>query len=105
MPKRNPYKSFFELTDAEKTEAVKEYDHPMPAHRLKPLNKKERLLWDRARAHKPDISIHIHEGQTDIVIHLEPDVLAQARAYAAKNKTNLPAMIDRGLRGLLAFAS
>jgi hypothetical protein len=104
MRKHKPEKSFFELSDAEKTEAVKEFDRPVPAHRMRPLNKKERLLWERARAHKPDVSIYIHEGETDIVIHLEPDIMAQARAYAAKNKTSLPAMIDRGLRGLLAFA-
>ena len=104
MPQKKHNKSFCELTDAEKTEAVREFDHPISARRLKPLNKKERLLWDRARAQKPDVSIYIHEGETDIAIHLEPDIIAQARVYAARNKTNLPAMIDRGLRGLIAFA-
>ena len=102
--KKKQHKSFFQLSDAEREEELKQFDHPIPAHRMRPLNKKERLLWERARAQKPDVSVYIHEGHTDIVIHLEPEILAQARAYAKKNRTSLPVMIDRGLRGLLAFA-
>jgi hypothetical protein len=105
MMRRKRKKSFFELADEEKTEAVKEFDRPLPASRIRPLSRKQRLLWDRAKASTPDVSIHVQEGQTDIVIHLDPDLMAQAADYAAKNKTSLPKMIDRGLRGLLAFAS
>jgi len=101
--KKAQQKSFFQMTDAEKTEAVKEFDHPLPARRFKPLSKKQRLLWDRAKANKPDVSIYVGETKTDVLIHLDPELLAQARAFAAKNKTSLPKMIDRGLRGLLAF--
>jgi hypothetical protein len=103
--KKKTKKSFFELTDDEKTQVVREFDRPIPASRFRPLSKKQRLLWERARANKPDVSIYVGEDKTDVLIHLDPDLLAQARAFAAKNKTSLPKMIDRGLRGLLAFGS
>ena len=92
------------MSGAEKTQAVKEFDRPIPPNRMKPLTKKQRLLWERARAAKPDISIYVHEGRTDVRIHLDPELMTEARAYARKNRTTLPNMIASALRGFLASA-
>ncbi len=97
-------KNFFEMTDEERDEDVKQYDKPIPLSRMKPLSKKARERFERARANKPDVSIYVHDGRADVLIHLDDKLLAQASAYAKKNKTSLPKMIDRGLRGLLSFA-
>jgi hypothetical protein len=105
MAKKKAQKSFFQLTDAEKTETVKEFDRPIPESRLKPLSPKQRLLWERARSSKPDVSIYVHAGRVDIIVHLDPKLMAQAAQFAARNRTTLPKMIDRGLRGVLAFGS
>lgn len=103
MAKKRTPRSFFDLSDAEKTEAVKEFDRPLPESRFKPLTRKQRLLWEKARASKPDVSIHVHDGHVDVVIHLDPELMARANAFATHHRTTLPKMIDRGLRGVLAF--
>jgi hypothetical protein len=105
MQCRKRQKNFFQMSDREKMEAVKEFDGSLPPSRFKPLSRKQRLLWEMAGKSKPDVSIYVHEGRQDVVIHLDADLLAEARAFAAKNRTTLPKMIDRGLRGLLAFGS
>jgi hypothetical protein len=105
MARRKHQKSFVEMSDAQKTQAVKEFDRPLPASRLRPLTTKQRLLWERARAQKPDVSIYVRQGKADVVIHLDADLLAQARVFAQRKKTSLAKMIDRGLRGLLAFGA
>jgi len=92
------------MTDEEREEAVKEFDKPIPFSRTRPLTKKQKLLWERARAAKPDVSIYVNDGHADLIIRLDEKLLVQAQAFAKKNKTSLPRMIDKGLRGLLAFA-
>lgn len=105
MAKKRSTQNFLDLSDAERAEAVKDFDWPLAPRRAKPLSRKQKLLWDKARKSKPDVSIHVTEGQMDFVIHLDPDLMKQARSYAARHKTSLPKMIDRGLRGLLAFGT
>jgi hypothetical protein len=102
--KKKSDQHWWDLTPQERDEAVKEFDKPLPPGRAKPLSKKQRLLWERAQASKPNVSIFVRDDRADIVIHLDDDLLARARAFAKKKKTSLPKMIDQGLRGLLAFA-
>lgn len=102
---RKKTRSFFDLTDAERSEAVKEFDKPIPAHRLKALSKKQRERFDRAVADTPHVSIYVRDGRRDVIIHLDEKLLEQAKAFAKKNKTSLPKMIDRGLRGLISFGT
>jgi hypothetical protein len=97
-------KHWWDLTPQERDETVKEFDKPLRRGRTKPLSKKQRLLWERAQASTPSVSIFVRDDRADIVIHLDDELLARARDFAKKKKTSLPKMIDQGLRGLLAFA-
>ena len=96
-------KRWQDMTLEEREGEVKEFDKPIHPRDLKPLSKKQRLVWERMRGSKPDLSIFVRDGRTEVVIHLDEDLLRRATTFAKKNKTSLPKMIDRGLRGLLAF--
>jgi hypothetical protein len=97
-------KRWRDMTPEERDAEVKELDKPIDPGQIKPLSKKQRLLWDRSRASKPNVAIVVYDGRTDIVVRLDDELLQRVNSYAKKNKTNLPKMIDQGLRGLLAFA-
>lgn len=102
--KKQKTKSFLELTPAEREREVARFDQPIDIEKeTRPLSAKERALFELVRNDKPEVSILVHDGRQDIVIKLDDELLAQAKAFARKNKTTLPKMIDRGLRGLLSF--
>jgi hypothetical protein len=96
-------KRWQDMTPQEQEAELKEFDKPIHPRDIKPLSKKQRLIWERMRASKPHVSIFVHDGRADVVIHLDDDLLRRATTFAKRNKTSLPKMIDRGLRGLLAF--
>jgi hypothetical protein len=96
-------KSFFDLTDAEKDEAVKEFDKPIPSGRLRPLSRKQREQFERMQRDTPHVSFRVYDGHREVVLCFDEDLLNQTLAYARKNKMSLPKVIDRALRGLLAF--
>lgn len=97
-------KHWWDMTPEEQEAELKEFDKPLAPGQAKPLSKKQRLIWERMRASKPDVSIYVHDGRADVIIHLDDELLSRARSFAKKNKTSIPKMIDKGLRGLLAFA-
>lgn len=97
-------KSFFDLTPEEREREVARFDRPLDMDKeTRPLTAKERALFEKAVADGPHVSIYVSDGRRDVVIHLDDDLLAEARTYAKRKKTTLPKMIDRGLRGLLSF--
>ena len=92
------------MTRDEQEAELKEFDKEIDPRQLKPLSKKQRLVWERMRSSRPSVSIRVHDGRADVLIRLDEELMQRAKAYAKKRKTDLPKMIDRGLRGLLAFA-
>src|ERR1041385_3514200 len=96
-------KSFFDLTPEQRDREVARFDREIDLSETRPLTKKERLRFERARKARPSVSIFVTDGHADVKIHLDEELITQARAYAKKNKTSLPRMIERGLLGLLAF--
>jgi hypothetical protein len=97
-------KDFFELTPEERDREVARFDHPIDEKEIRPLTPRERARFERALAMRPRMTVHIQDGARDVVVHLDEELLSRAAAFAKKNKTTLPKMIDRGLRGLLSFA-
>ncbi|MGH7213955.1 MAG: hypothetical protein ACREIT_04250 [Tepidisphaeraceae bacterium] len=78
-------------------EATKEFDKPLPASRFKPLSRKERERFERARrAGGPDVH-RIH------AFDIDPKLINDVTAYARRNKMTLSQVVERGLRGVLAF--
>ncbi len=102
--KRRSAKRFFDLTPEERDQDVARFDKPIDLEKdTRPLTAKERARFEKAMAKPPLVSLLVHSGQRDEIVHLDDELLVRAKAYARKNKTSLPKMIDRGLRGLLAF--
>src|SRR5690349_14134169 len=86
-------KRWRDMTPQEREAEVKELDKPIDPRQIKPLSKKQRLLWDRSRASKPNVAIVVHNGRTEIVVRLDDELLQRVNSYAKKNKTDLPKMI------------
>ena len=104
--KKKASRSFFDLTPEERDREVARFDRAIDVDKeTRPLTAKQRALFERAVADKPDVSVFVRKGRVDVLIHLDDDLMARANAYAKKNKTTLPKMIDRGLRGLLSFGA
>jgi hypothetical protein len=97
-------KRYSEMNLEELREATKEFDRPVPFSKTRPLSKRARARFERWQADKPDVSIYVHAQHRDVLIRLDDELLKRCTDYCLKRKTSLPKMIDRGLRGLLAFA-
>ena len=92
------------MTPAERERDVARFDKPIDLDtETRPLTARERARWERAMKQKPHVSIFVGKGATKVEINLDDDLLADVRKFARKNKTSLPKMIDKGLRGLIAF--
>ena len=103
-PRSKKKRSFFDLTPEERDREVAQFDEPIDIERdTRPMSVKERALFERMMADKPEVVIHIRNGRHDYIVKLDDDLLAEATKFARKKKTTLPKMVDRGLRGLLAF--
>jgi hypothetical protein len=85
-------KSWGAMTPAELAEATKEFDHPLPASRFKPLTKAQRLRWERAK--------RAGSRGREIVsgLHLNPQLLSEAEEYAKRMKISFHELIEPGIR-------
>jgi hypothetical protein len=97
MKKPKKPKPFWELSDAEKDRAVAEFDKPLPASRFKPLSAQDRARFERAR------SAGGKGVQRIFAFDISPKVLSDAAALAKRKKMTLSQLVERGLRGVLAF--
>jgi hypothetical protein len=104
MKRNKKEKDFFDLTPEERDREVARFDHPIDEKECRPMTPLERARFDRALAARPHVTVYYRDGEQDVVVHLDEELLSRAEAFARKNKTTLPKMIDRGLRGLLSFA-
>ena len=84
--RKRPKKRWGQMTPAELAEATKEFDHPLPASRYRPLTKAERARFERAR-------------RAGI---LDEGLLKKAQAYAKRKNMTLTQLVERGLRRELA---
>lgn len=93
MKARSEKKRWGQMTAAELAEATKEFDHPLPPSRYKPLSKSQRERFERAR----------RAGFHRIVtFDLDDQLFRQATAYAKRKKLTLTQLVERGLRRELA---
>ena len=108
MKRTKPAKSYWEMTADELAEATKEYDHEIPASKLRPLTKEDRKRWEQMKRN-PSRSIFVldrpkRKGATAIVLELDRALLARTDAYAASRGMTRSELIENGLRSVLAFA-
>jgi hypothetical protein len=103
MKKTNrPKKPYWEMNAKELAEATKEFDKPIPLSKTRPLNAKERALFEKMRR-GPHRSIFISRDADGIWVRIDPEILRRSTRYAAQRKISLTEVINRSLKGLLAI--
>lgn len=95
-------KQFWEMNADELREATKEFDAPLDPSKFRAMSSSERKKFERKDG--PGLSLFLRDGGCDVSILLDDDLMHRAKVYARKHKMTLPKMIDRAVRGLLAFS-
>ena len=88
-------KSWGAMTPAELAAATKEFDHPLPESRFRPLTKAERARWERAKR-AGTRGREILNG-----LHLNPQLLSEAEEYAKRMKISFHELIELGIRNVV----
>ncbi len=88
-------KSWGAMTSAELAHATKEFDTPLPASRFRPLTKAERDEWEQMK--------RAGTRGREIVrsLHINPELLSEAEAYAKHMKISINEVIELGLRKVI----
>jgi len=84
------------MTPAQLAEATKEFDNPLPASRYKPLTKRQRAEFERARR-----AGRLGRARFNAMT-LDPELLKAAERYAKRNRLSMNALLERALRHELA---
>lgn len=102
MIMKSAYRSFVEMSDREKEEAVKEFDQEFIIRKTRPLSPAERELWERAKARRGRPVKG--QGAKVIAVSVEKGLLDKSDALAKKMRISRAALIARGLRAELVKA-
>jgi hypothetical protein len=100
---RQATKSFWEMTEAERTESIKQFDKEFVIDTFRPLTPAERAQWNRMKR-KPGRP-QIGKGAAVVSVSIERDLLSRADRLAKKLKVSRARLISEGLRHVLAGAS
>jgi hypothetical protein len=101
MKTKKREKSFWEMTEAERNELVKEFDKPIPLSKTRPLTKKERAQFEQMRR-SPKRSIYVLKGDDGVFVRIKPGLLRRSSKFAAEHNMSLSDLINRSLAGVLA---
>ncbi|HWB53408.1 MAG TPA: hypothetical protein VG722_04420 [Tepidisphaeraceae bacterium] len=94
-----PKKPYWKMSADELAEVTKEFDRPLPPERFKPLSKAERARFERARRAGGLRVRRLYE------LGMDDELLDEAVEYARRKKLSVSQVVERGIRGLLAFDS
>jgi hypothetical protein len=75
-------KSFFKMTDEERTAYASRFDKPVPASAMRPLSAKGKLLWKAARRGRPAKSPE--ERRARVLLSIDPALLQRTDIAAQK---------------------
>ena len=89
-------KKFLELSDQEKTEAVREFDKEFIADTFRPMTAAERVRWQRIKR-KPGRPRN-GRGVKIISVSVEKDLLKQSDALAKRLGISRAQLISQGLK-------
>lgn len=98
--KSSKKKPYWEMNGEELAAATKEYDTSMIIDQARPLNAKERAIWDRMKR-KPGRP-KTGRGVRVISVSVEKELLSQSDALAKRMKLTRANLIARGLKAVLA---
>jgi len=100
MKRSGKAKSFFDMTDHERTRDVAQYDREFVADKFRALTPAERARWQRAKR-KPGRPVEGRGAQV-ISVSVERGLLAVADKLARHKRISRARLIARGLRAVLA---
>lgn len=95
MANRKKSKSFFEMTAAERTEAVKEFDRESSFEESRPLSPKGKILWELAKRRRG--RPRLGTGAVKVLVTFDPALLERVDAYAKDKKLKRSQLIARAL--------
>lgn len=98
--KKNAYKKFMEMSDAEKDAAVAKFDAPTDLAKTKPQTPESKALHEKARR-KPGRPV-TGRGAVVVAVSVERSLLEKIDAYAAAHGMSRAAMLALGARELMA---
>ncbi len=88
-------KSFFSMTPVERERDVAAFDGSIDLDRhTKPLTKKQKMLHDKAEA---------KTGAKAFKVEIDQQLAVKARRHAERHGLTMRQVIERGVRGVLAF--
>ena len=103
-PKRP--KPFWKMNADELAEATKQFDREIPDTAMRPLTKRQRAIWERAKR-QPSRSIFVVDrtgkGTEPVVLELDARLLKRLDAYAGAHRMTRAQLIEKGLRSVLSF--
>jgi hypothetical protein len=101
MSKAVKTKRYQDMTADELAEATAEFDREFIADTFRPMNAKERALWERAKR-KPGRPRR-GKGAKAISVSIERDLLDRSDKLARKMGLSRAALIERSLRSALVI--
>jgi len=98
-PNRSRIQEFIDLPDAEKDRIAREFENPASAKTFRPLNARERKLWERAKRKmgRPVVG----EGSKVISLSVERELLNRADELAKRKGVSRAALVAAGLHAVL----
>jgi len=91
------------MTAAELAAATKQFDKPLPAKAMRPLSRRNRARWERAKS-AGFKSVYIGRKEK-LVLEVDADWLERFDRQAAEHGMTRRELIARGLRSAMAFVS
>ena len=106
MNRTKKQKPYWKMNARELAVATKEYDRPIPAHKLRSLTKQEREQWEQSKS-QPSRSVYIldrpADGTESFVVELDDDLVRRMDKCARVQHLTRSQLVERGIRGVLAF--
>ncbi|MFI5381750.1 MAG: hypothetical protein ACHRHE_20830 [Tepidisphaerales bacterium] len=103
MKQRTKQKPWTQMTAEELAEATRQFDKPLPPSAMRPLSPKQRQVWARAKQ-AGFKSVYVGKKET-VVLEIDAMWLKQLDQFAAQHGMTRQELIERGLRGAMAFAT
>ncbi len=100
---KSPYKTFAALSSEQKEAVYQQLDDPKIALRSKPLDRRMKSLWKKAK-HKGGRP-RVGRGSARVLITMERGLMEDADAFAQRNGLTRAGLIAQSVRAYIAGAA
>ena len=99
--KKKPY---WKMSAEELARATREFDKPIPRHRLKPLTPEQRRRWEESKG-QPSLDVFVSDEENGrssaVFVRLDPDLLRRSYECARAHDMTWDQLMERGLLTVL----